>query len=76
MKLNPFENSRTFYSRSKGITKTVRDTFTNQSTKKVEEVKKVNFKYTPVQSRERKNNDYEFSFIEIFLSLMDRNVIN
>ena len=40
MKLNPFENSRTFYSRSKGITKTVRDTFIKQSTKKVEEVKK------------------------------------
>ena len=35
MKLNPFENSRTFYSRSKGITKTVRDTFIKQSTKKV-----------------------------------------
>jgi hypothetical protein len=40
MKLNPFENNRTFYSRSKGITKTVRDTFIKQSTKKVEEVKK------------------------------------
>ncbi len=40
MKLNPFENYKAFYSRSKGTTRTVRDTFVNQSTKKVEEVKK------------------------------------
>ena len=42
MKLNPFENSRTFYSRSKGTTKTVRDTYTKQTNPKIEEVKKVN----------------------------------
>ena len=42
MKLNPFENSRSFYSRSKGTTKTVRDTYTKQTNPKIEEVKKVN----------------------------------
>ena len=40
MKLNPFENYKAFYSRSKGTTRTVRDTYINQSIKKVEEVKK------------------------------------
>ena len=42
MKLNPFENNRSFYSRSKGTTKTVRDTYTKQTNPKIEEVKKVN----------------------------------
>jgi len=39
MKLNPFENYKAFYSRSKGTTRTVRDTYINQSIAKVEEIK-------------------------------------